>query len=81
MNVYDDVTKEMIGAEEKYGDFTSTHEGLGVLTEEVTELVEAVRSNIPGNVYREAVQVAAVAIRMAESMSSSRVRKRSGMGG
>ena len=55
----------------RYGDFTSTHEGLGVLTEEVAELVEAIRSNALGAVQREAIQVAAVALRLATACADA----------
>lgn len=58
-------------AQEKYGDFASMHEAYGVLAEEVAELFEAVRLR-QGAPYRakrieaEAVDVAAVALRIAE---------------
>jgi NTP pyrophosphatase (non-canonical NTP hydrolase) len=52
-----------------------------VLAEEVAELLDAIRSNIPDTVRIEAIQVAAVALRIAESLDSSVVRARSGMGG
>ena len=58
-------------AQAKYGDFASAHEAYGVLAEEVTELFEGVRmsqlsSACPEVIRREAVQVAAVALRIAE---------------
>ena len=37
--------KEMRQAQDKYGPFHSTHEGYGVLAEEVAELRDAIRSN------------------------------------
>lgn len=67
---------EAIGAEgdaaqESYGDFSSMHEGYGVLAEEVAELFEAIRMpqgnpSRAGRITKEAIQVAAVAARMAE---------------
>jgi hypothetical protein len=82
---YDDLVsfllRECGDAERRYGPFTSTHEGYGVLAEEVAELLDAIRSNIPDTVRIEAIQVAAVALRIAESLDSSVVRARSGMGG
>jgi hypothetical protein len=50
----------------RYGDFTSTHEALGVLLEEFDELKDAIHGNILPAVAREAIQVAAVALRLAE---------------
>jgi len=59
------IEAEATWASGRYGAFTSTHEGLGVLIEEIDELRDAVRSNVIGAVEREAVQVAAVALRLA----------------
>jgi NTP pyrophosphatase (non-canonical NTP hydrolase) len=69
--VADDVLViELVEAEacrgfEQYGPFSSAHEALGVLLEEFNELAEAVRGNSLAAVHREAVQVAAVAYRLA----------------
>ena len=52
-------------ADARYGPFTSTHEGYGVLAEEVAETLEAVRANSLQATRREALQVAAVALRLA----------------
>jgi hypothetical protein len=41
--------------------FNSTHEGLGVLTEEYQELIEAIRSNDLRKVCKEAIDVAVTA--------------------
>lgn len=67
-------------AETKYGPFTSTHEGYGVLCEEQEELLQAIRDNNPEAVFTEAIQVAAVAQRIAECVTVPASRKRSGMG-
>jgi len=48
----------------KYGDFNSTHEALGVLTEEFDELKDAIRANSIEAVAHEAMQVSAVALRL-----------------
>lgn len=61
-------------AQGKYGDFASMHEGYGVLAEEVAELFDAIRmpqSHISraGEIEREAIQVAAVALRIARQAS------------
>lgn len=64
------VVSEAGEAQESYGDFASMHEAYGVLAEEVVELFEAVRLN-QGRPERrkairhEAIQVAAVALRIA----------------
>lgn len=63
----EEVYKEAKDAESRYGDFTSTHEALGVMLEEFDELTGAVRSNKLESVRLEALQVAAVAIRLAVS--------------
>lgn len=65
------VGQEMDSAEARYGTFHSTHEGLGVLVEEMHELVEAIRSNMLGSIELEAIQVAAVAARLAESVANN----------
>jgi NTP pyrophosphatase (non-canonical NTP hydrolase) len=62
----DNVLSEAWKADEKYGDFTSTHEAYGVLAEEVAELLDAIRSNLVVPIAMEARQVAAVALRLAE---------------
>lgn len=51
-------------AHDRYGDFTSTHEALGVLVEEMDELKHAIQANMMGSVSVEAMQVAAVAARL-----------------
>jgi len=56
---------EARNAEEKYGDFSSTHEAFGVLAEEVSELLDAIRRNDLANVAKESAQVSAVAMRLA----------------
>lgn len=65
------VHEEMGISDRRYGAFTSTHEGLGVLIEEVDELRGAIQSNILADVEHEAIQVAAVAVRLAEACRES----------
>jgi NTP pyrophosphatase (non-canonical NTP hydrolase) len=60
-----EVNAIVASCDERYGPFTSTHEGYGVLAEEVAELFEAVRANSLQATRREALQVAAVALRLA----------------
>lgn len=69
-NVMGRIYDEAGMAQKTYGDFASMHEGYGVLAEEVAELFDAVRMK-PGadrarHIEREAIQVAAVAMRIAE---------------
>lgn len=71
--------KEMRQAEDKYGPFHSTHEGYGVLAEEVAELLDAIRSNNPEDIQGEAIQVAAVAMRIALACENDDCRVRSGI--
>jgi len=58
---------EINSARAKYGPFTSTHEGLGVLMEEMKELVDAIHANDIESVCDESIQIAAVAYRLAGS--------------
>lgn len=62
----DRIRIEASRAELRYGPFHSTHEAYGVLAEEVAELFAAICANDLGAVEREAVQVSAVAARLAE---------------
>lgn len=60
------IKDEAFRAQERYGYFASTHEALGVLAEEWDELRDAIRANDLAAIEREAIQVAAVAARLAE---------------
>jgi NTP pyrophosphatase (non-canonical NTP hydrolase) len=71
------IRSEMVRGEARYGPFNSTHEGLGVLIEEMYELIVAVHSNELGSVRAEAVQVAAVAWRLALSLDNAETQDRS----
>jgi hypothetical protein len=48
--------------EKGYGTFTSTHEALGVITEEYHELIEAIQLGKSESIYYEFVDVAVGAI-------------------
>ena len=71
--------REREHAELMFGPFRSTHEGYGVLCEEVDELLQAIRANDAVSVFTEAVQVAAVSQRIAECVTLESSKKRSGM--
>lgn len=77
-NLMTDIIREAADASVKFGPFASTHEALGVLMEEVSELIEAIRANDMAQIQKEAVQVSAVAFRLANSCVSRRFSKRSG---
>ena len=65
-----EVKAEALRAQNRYGVFRSTHEALGVLMEEVAELMEAIRRNDLDAVASEATQVSAVAARLADCIQS-----------
>lgn len=66
-------------AQTRYGRFASAHEALGVALEEWDELREAIRANDLGAIADEALDLAAVLIRLHEACSSDEgLRKRSG---
>ena len=65
------VRAEIMSSQEQYGDFASMHEGYGVLAEEVAELFDALRlkqtvRERASAIAHEAIQIAAVATRIAE---------------
>lgn len=74
----DTIKDEAETADARFGTFRSSHEGLGVLLEEFAELQDAVRLNDAAAIAREAVHVAAVALRIAEAMENGETRARSG---
>lgn len=67
----DKLRAEMARAQERYGNFESTHEALGVITEEYYELITAIRGNRMDRIRGEALQVAAAALRLAEACDNT----------
>lgn len=61
--VLDAVCKELYTSTEKYGPFKTTHEAFGVLREEVDEFWDACKANDLTEMEKEAIQVAAMALR------------------
>jgi len=61
------VRDEANRAADRYGAPKSTHEALGVLTEEYVELIQAIHGNRMDRIRAEAVQIAAAALRLAEA--------------
>lgn len=57
------VEVELAGATDRFPSFNSMHEGSAVIQEEFEELWEAVKRNDRENARKEAVQVAAMAVR------------------
>jgi hypothetical protein len=74
-NWRDHVMEEMRGeaevAEQKYGSLASSHEGFGVLAEEVLELLVAIQQDDAIRIHVEAVQVAAVSVRLAAAAAEA----------
>lgn len=67
MKIAEMIEEVMLESERRYGPPASTHEGYGVLAEELAELLEAVRANEMRRVGYEAIDIAAAAIRLAQA--------------
>lgn len=63
--------------DDRYGPFASSHEALGVLAEEFTELQNAIHANALESIRDEAIDVAAAAMRLAYACREEHFRKRS----
>jgi len=63
--LFDRIEGRMQHAYARYGDFASTHEALGVAMEEWDELRSAICLNDQSEIEREALDLAAVLIRLA----------------
>jgi NTP pyrophosphatase (non-canonical NTP hydrolase) len=68
MTVIEEIETRIAAANERYGPFASTHEALGVASEEWDELRDAVRANKLGSVDWECLDLAAVLIRLARGI-------------
>lgn len=66
-----EVIEEIYRANNIHGVLTNEHEGMGVLQKEVYELWDAIRSNNLDDVYHEATQVAAMAIKLMMYLDSN----------
>ena len=64
--VQTDIAVEITIATNRYGDYASVQEAYGVLAEEMAELLDAIHANASESVRAEAIQIAAVATRLAE---------------
>lgn len=67
MTIVDQLITRIAAADKIYGPFASTHEAMGVALEEWTELIDAVHANDITAIRHEALDLAAVLLRLAES--------------
>jgi len=60
-----DIWNELLAAEAKFSGFNSYHEGYAIIQEELDELWDEIKSKSrqPASLYKEATQVAAMAVR------------------
>lgn len=63
---------ELRSATAQFPPFNSAHEGYAILLEEVDELWDAIRANDIAHAHREALQVAAMAIRLIRDIPAVR---------
>ena len=73
----DRLNSRMAASDARYGPFASTHEALGVACEEWDELRAAIHSNDLEAVRSECLDLAAVLIRLADSLTNPATRNRS----
>ncbi len=77
-SILDGIESRIRKAEQRYGPVASTHEGLGVALEEWDELREAIKSNDPLRIDQEALDLAAVLVRMViELRTNDKTKNRS----
>jgi len=70
--VMSDVVDELLRATKKYNSFHSAHEGYGVILEELDELWDDIKfNNGTVEMRKEAIQVAAMAVRFILDLCSS----------
>jgi NTP pyrophosphatase (non-canonical NTP hydrolase) len=65
VSITDSLRFRIDAANRRYGPFSSTHEALGVASEEFDELRTAIHSNDLAAIRSEALDLAAVALRLA----------------
>lgn len=66
-----EIEERIVSANERYGDFASTHEALGVALEEWHELIEAIHGNNLKQVEHECLDISAVLIRLARDLRAN----------
>lgn len=62
------IETRIAAADKRYGPFASTHEGLGVCSEEWIELNLAIHSNVIEEIRKEALDLAAALIRLHDGL-------------
>lgn len=62
--------RRIAAADERYGPFTSTHEALGVASEEWDEFRTAIHENDADAIVHEALDLAAVLVRLAAQIEA-----------
>lgn len=79
LNFTDPLARRMETALERYGPLASTHEALGVAMEEFDELRAAIHANKRESIREEALDLAAVMLRLwIELQPGSAMERRSG---
>lgn len=68
MDAFEVIEARIARAEDRYGPLASTHEAMGVMLEEWDELRLAVHENALGAVAHEALDLAAICIRLARAI-------------
>ena len=77
MTLWDEIIAEAQRAQSRHGNYTSSHEALGVLIEEVDEHRAAIHTNQIRAIRGEAIQIAAVTLRLALACDDAEFRERS----
>jgi NTP pyrophosphatase (non-canonical NTP hydrolase) len=70
-DVYYELEERIAKANQRYGDFASTHEAIGVAVEEWDELRDEIRANDLAAVEHECLDLAAVLVRLARMLRES----------
>jgi len=72
-----EIEERISKAQARYGDFASTHEALGVASEEWDEFRSAIHANALASVEDECLDLAAVLVRLARNLRNGQTAKRS----
>lgn len=79
-SIFDEINDEVVSATAKFPPFNSAHEGFAILKEEVDELWDEVKKKQTTRdvqkLRREAIQVAAMAVRFVEDVVNGQGGKR-----
>jgi NTP pyrophosphatase (non-canonical NTP hydrolase) len=78
MNALEELEDRVGQSRARYGAYTSSHEALGVISEEYQELMQAVRGNYASSIYEEALDLAACALKLAQDCEDEAFKARSG---